>query len=91
MKMSPIAPSDELLAFARTLRQLRRERDLSQEALASRANLHPKHISDIERATKEPRLFTIVRLARALDMAPDELIAAMDSRLAETDRSAATR
>lgn len=71
--MPSVGPSAELLAFAATLRGIRRVRDLSQEALAARANLHPNHISDIERANKDPRLSTIVKLAAALEVEVSDL------------------
>jgi transcriptional regulator with XRE-family HTH domain len=59
-------PTPELLALAGAIRHLRRERELSQEALAFAADVHPKHLSEIERANKDPRTTTIVRLADAL-------------------------
>lgn len=64
---------DGLAAFARNLRRLRRERDLSQEALAFAADIHPKHLSDIERANTDPRATTVVRLADALGVEVSEL------------------
>jgi len=59
-------PAPELLALAGAIRHLRRERELSQEALAFAADIHPKHLSEIERANKDPRSTTVVRLASAL-------------------------
>lgn len=59
-------PTPELLALAGGIRHLRRERELSQEALAYAADIHPKHLSEIERANKDPRSTTVVRLAEAL-------------------------
>jgi transcriptional regulator with XRE-family HTH domain len=59
-------PTPELLALAAGIRHLRRERELSQEALAFAADIHPKHLSEIERANKDPRSTTVVRLAEAL-------------------------
>jgi transcriptional regulator with XRE-family HTH domain len=59
-------PTPELLALAGAIRHLRRERELSQEALAFAAGVHPKHVSEIERANKDPRTTTIVRIAEAL-------------------------
>jgi transcriptional regulator with XRE-family HTH domain len=59
-------PAPELLALATAIRHLRRERELSQEALAYAADIHPKHLSEIERANKDPRSTTVVRLAEAL-------------------------
>jgi transcriptional regulator with XRE-family HTH domain len=76
MRMQRAAPSEDLVAFARALRSLRRERELSQEALALMAGLHPKHVSDIERANKDPRLTTVVKLADALQVGIEELFPA---------------
>jgi transcriptional regulator with XRE-family HTH domain len=59
-------PTPELRALAAAIRHLRRERELSQEALAYAADIHPKHLSEIERANKDPRSTTVVRLADAL-------------------------
>lgn len=59
-------PPPELRALADEIRHLRRERELSQEALAFAADIHPKHLSEIERANKDPRSMTVVRLADAL-------------------------
>lgn len=67
------SPSPELLALARRLRQLRRARELSQEALAAIADIHPKHLSEIERANKDPRATTVIRLADALGVPVAEL------------------
>jgi transcriptional regulator with XRE-family HTH domain len=61
-----VPPTPELLALAGAIRHLRRERELSQEALAFAADIHPKHLSEIERANKDPRSTTVVRLADAL-------------------------
>jgi len=69
------SPSPELLALAQTIRRLRRARELSQEAMAAMAGVNPKHLSEIERANKDPRATTVIRLADALGMTPAELYA----------------
>lgn len=66
-------PAPELLALGRRLRQIRRSRELSQEALADRAGVHPKHLSEIERANKDPRATTVIKLADALGVPVSEL------------------
>ena len=66
-------PAPELLALAGAIRHLRRERELSQEALAFAADIHPKHLSEIERANKDPRSTTVARLAEALGVSVAEL------------------
>jgi transcriptional regulator with XRE-family HTH domain len=71
----------QLVAFGRTLRKVRRDRDLSQEALAHDAGLSAKHVGEIERANKDPRLTTVLRLADALDMRSSDLFRQFDERL----------
>lgn len=60
--------------FAANLKAARRKRDLSQEALGRAADLHSTEISRLERAKREPRLITIVRLARALHITAADLV-----------------
>ncbi len=60
--------------FARNLREQRMRRGLSQEALGDAAGLHRTEVSLLERAGREPRLSTIVRLARALGVPPAALL-----------------
>lgn len=73
--------SPQLLAFGRTLRKARRDRDLSQEALADRAGLSAKHVGEIERANKDPRVTTVLKLASALELRSGELFELFDERL----------
>lgn len=73
--------SPQLLAFGRTVRKARRDRDLSQEALADEAGLSAKHVGEIERANKDPRLTTVLKLADALELRSGELFAQFDERL----------
>jgi transcriptional regulator with XRE-family HTH domain len=68
-------PDPRLVYLARTLRRARRDRELSQEALAHRAGTHANHISAIERATKDFRATTLMRLIEALELTPEELFA----------------
>ena len=73
--------SPQLLAFGRTVRKARRDRDLSQEALADEAGLSAKHVGEIERANKDPRLTTVLKLADALELRSNEFFKAFDDRL----------
>ena len=61
--------------FAANLRQARTKAGISQEELAERCELHRTEISLLERAGREPRLATMVKLAGALDSSPAELCA----------------
>jgi transcriptional regulator with XRE-family HTH domain len=61
--------------FAANLRRARIGAQLSQEELGHRCDLHRTEISLLERAGREPRLGTIVKLAGALKTTPDALCA----------------
>ena len=61
--------------FAANLRRARTAAGISQEELGNRCDLHRTEISLLERAGREPRLGTIVKLAGALDTTPGELAA----------------
>lgn len=65
---------DEILRlFGERLRELRTERDLSQERLAELAGLDRNYIGQIERAERNVALVNIVRIAGALKIEPAEL------------------
>jgi transcriptional regulator with XRE-family HTH domain len=61
-------------AFAANLRRVRLRQGLTQEALGASSDLHPTEISRLEQGQREPRLSTMVRLARALGVRPAELL-----------------
>jgi transcriptional regulator with XRE-family HTH domain len=73
-------PDPQVAAFGRVVRRARRDRDLSQEALADAAGLGAKHVSEIERANRDPRLTTILKLADALELRPGELLTLFDDQ-----------
>jgi transcriptional regulator with XRE-family HTH domain len=60
---------DEILRlFGERLRELRTERNLSQERLAELAGLDRNYIGQIERAERNVALVNIVRIAKALEV-----------------------
>lgn len=68
---------EEVLArFGRTVRELRTERGVSQEGLAGAAGLDRNYIGMIERGERNPAVFNIVKIARALKVPPSELFRA---------------
>lgn len=77
-------PDPHVATFGRVVRRARRDRDMSQEALADAAGLGAKHLSEIERANRDPRLTTVLKLARALDLSAGELLSLYDE---QRDRS----
>lgn len=56
------------------MRQFRETRQISQEELAQRVNLHRTYISDIERGTRNPTLKVLWRLADAFEIKPSILV-----------------
>jgi transcriptional regulator with XRE-family HTH domain len=60
--------------FADRLRQLRKQRDLSQAELAQRAGLHPNLIGRYERGESRPTADTLKGLADALGVSGDYLL-----------------
>jgi len=65
---------DEILRlFGERLRELRTERNLSQEHLAELAGLDRNYIGQIERAERNVALVNIVRIAKALGVEAGEL------------------
>lgn len=63
--------------FAANLRRARTKAGISQEELGNRCDLHRTEISLLERAGREPRLATILKLAGSLETTPAELCAGM--------------
>ncbi len=60
--------------FARTVKRLREEQGLSQEAFADVVGLHRTYISGIERGVRNPTLEIIGKIARGLKVAPSTLL-----------------
>lgn len=59
--------------FAFNLRRRRIAVGISQEELGERTELHRTEISLLERAGREPRFATLLKLAGALSSTPDAL------------------
>lgn len=61
--------------FGLAIKQRRGELGISQEELAFRSGLHRTYISDIERASRNPSLENIEKLAKALEISISTLFA----------------
>lgn len=59
--------------FGSTLRRLRKDRSISQEAFAGKCDLHRTYISDIERGERNVSLENIEKIAKVLNIQISEL------------------
>ena len=62
-----------LIKFGERVREIRKEKELSQEELAHKADLHRTYIGMIERAEKNITLLNIEKIASALEVNIKEL------------------
>ena len=63
-----------LIKFGQRVRQLRKEKNLSQEELSFKAGVHRTYIGMIERAEKNITLINIEKIANALEISIDNLL-----------------
>jgi len=56
------------------LRQARLKLELSQEQVAERSGVHATEVSRIEASKRDPRVSTVERLARAVELRPGQLL-----------------
>lgn len=60
--------------FGAYVRKVRKQRGLTQEELAHRANLHSTYIGHIETGTYTPSIFVIWKIAQVLKMSLSEFL-----------------
>jgi transcriptional regulator with XRE-family HTH domain len=77
--------SRALKMFGSKVRELRKERGMSQEALADAANVNRSYLSEIEQGIVSPTIVVVLRLAKAFDVPAaalvDDFTTAMLARL----------
>lgn len=61
-------------AFGERVRRARQERNLSQEALAERCDLHWTYIGQVERGQRNLSLHNIIKIADGLGVDAGELV-----------------
>lgn len=64
----------DIMAVARAIRRVRKERGLSQEVLSGLSGIARTHLTMIESGSMQPNLRTIWKIAGALDLRPSELV-----------------
>jgi transcriptional regulator with XRE-family HTH domain len=72
---------EPIKAFGLVVKQIRKDRGLSQEALAEEAKLDRTFISQLETGSKQASLTTIFRLAAALQVGPSDLLRRVEDHL----------
>ena len=66
---------DVVALFGKNVRALREAAGLSQEELAFRAGMKRTYLSDLERGVRNPTVRALGRLAEALSVPADRLLA----------------
>jgi transcriptional regulator with XRE-family HTH domain len=60
--------------FAKTIHATRKRKRMKQIDVSAASGIHFTEVSRIERGLRDPRLSTIIRLARALKVSPAKLL-----------------
>jgi len=60
--------------FGSKLREARERLGLTQEEVAQRSGVHSTEVSRIEAGKRDPRISTLYRLARAVEVKPGKLL-----------------
>jgi transcriptional regulator with XRE-family HTH domain len=61
--------------FGANVRRIRRAKEMSQEELAHRADIHRTYLASLEsKGGRNPTIKVVERLARALDVTPGQLL-----------------
>lgn len=64
----------DFIAVGKRIKLARERRGMTQEELAERIDISASHMSVVERGKKGLRLETLVNVANALDVSPNELL-----------------
>ena len=65
---------DEHAQVGKRIQRIRKAQKISQERLAELADVSMNYVSRIERGTENPSLDILIRVGRALDMVPYQLL-----------------
>ena len=76
-----ISKREILIKFGGRVREIRKEKGLSQEELSFKADLHRTYIGMIERAEKNITLINIEKIANALEVSINDLFNGKDDTI----------
>ena len=77
-------------AVGRLVRQLRKNRGLSQEVFSGLVGIARSHLAMIESGSKQANFETVWRIANAFDMAPHELVRLVEEEIQRGERTKQT-
>jgi len=60
--------------FSQRLRQIRKQKKMTQQELAEAASLHITYVGHLELGKYHPTLFTVWKIAKALDVSIGDLV-----------------
>lgn len=61
-------------SLSQNIKRLRKERGISQEKLALRAEIDRSYMSELERCLANPSIDALLRISNALEVSPSELL-----------------
>ena len=73
-------PPHELLRLGRAIRRLRCERELSQEAVAATAGVHPNQVGRLERGAADVYTSTMLRIVAGIGVSLSDVAHAYEER-----------
>jgi len=79
--MGQLEAEEVAKAAGKVLRRLRKEANLTQEKLSFKATIQRNFVSEIELGLKQPSLFTIFKIAYALDVPPQQFVQLIQEQL----------
>ena len=68
-------------AVGKAIRDLRKEKGISQDVLSGFAGIARTHLTMIENGTKQANFETLWKIALALDIQPSELVARIEEEI----------
>ena len=77
-------------AVGRVVRQLRKNRGLSQEVFSGLVGIARSHLAMIESGSKQANFETVWRIANAFDMAPHKLVRLVEEEIQRGERTKQT-